>query len=270
MNRRLKLIVQQLRIIKYLLVADLSNQAPKPLFDCCVCGAKNVEMLPVPAHYLGEWQKHQTIHNPFFLETMHLEHYLCSRCFCTDRDRLYALYLNNHYTLKNDTEIKLIDIAPSYALRNFIKSKKNIRYRSMDLMREDVDDRLDITDMCSYNNEQFDFFICSHVLEHVSNDKKAIQELFRITKKGGEGIIMVPINLQLENTLENPACTDIDYRWKYFFQDDHIRMYAKNDFLKRLTNEGFEVKQLGQQYFSSTMFSKNAIFPTSVLYVVKK
>lgn len=270
MNRRLNLIVQQLKVIKYLLVADLSKQVPKPLFDCCVCGSKNVEMLPVPAHYLGQWQKYQTIHNPFFLETMNLEHYLCSKCFSTDRDRLYALYLKNHYLPKANGEIKFIDIAPAYALRNFIKSNKNILYRSIDLVRADVDDRLDITDMHTYDDGQFNFFICSHVLEHVPDDIKAMQELYRITKAGGQGIVMVPINLQLEKTIEERQCNDTAYRWKYFFQDDHVRMYAKKNFVERLVSAGFNVSQLAIEYFSKEAFLKNAIYPTSVLYVVNK
>ncbi len=140
----------------------------------------------------------------------------------------------------------------------------------MDLVRSDVDDNLDITNMHAYNNEQFDFFICSHVLEHIPDDIKAMKELFRVLKKDGKGIVMVPINLQLKESMENPSCTDEALRWKYFFQGDHVRMYAKEDFINRLMSVGFNVEQLGIDYFSKQAFEKNAIWPTSVLYVVSK
>ncbi len=269
MNRRFDLIYNQLKVIKYLLFADLSKQAEKQLFDCPVCEAKAVEMYPVPAHFLGQWQKYQTIHNPIFFETMNLEHYLCSKCFSPDRDRLYALYLNE-FISEVSHEINLLDIAPSNGLRSFLKNNKRVVYRSMDLMMENVDDKLDITDMHSYPDEQFDFFICSHVLEHIPDDIKAMRELYRITAKGGKGIVMVPINLQLENTMEDNNCTNTDLRWKYFFQDDHVRMYARKDFIERLGSAGFNVKQLDKGYFSEEVFLKNAVYPTSVLYVVEK
>jgi SAM-dependent methyltransferase len=200
---------------------------------------------------------------------MNLQHYLCSKCFSPDRDRLYALYFKNYLSAAG-SKIHMLDIAPAGALRNFIKKQTNVLYRSMDLMMDNVDDRLDITDMHTYNNGQFDFFICSHVLEHIPDDVQAMRELYRVTKKGGQGIVMVPINLALEETLEDPSCNDTAYRWKYFFQDDHVRMYAKQDFVQRLCSARFTVNQLDQQFFTEAVFLKNAIHPTSVLYIVEK
>ena len=269
MSPRIKEIIHHLKTIKYLITVKQYSGNNKKLFDCAVCGAQNIEMLPVPGLFLGQWQRHQTIHNPFFLETMNLEHYLCSKCFSPDRDRLYALYLND-YLFTQKQKLNLLDIAPSHALRNYLKGKSNLHYRSMDLMMEDVDDRLDITNMYAYKNEQFDFFICSHVLEHIPDDIKAMKELYRITKTGGRGIVMVPINLQLDRTVENPQSIDTSYRWKYFFQDDHVRMYAKKDFIKRLTSAGFKVNQLNTFNFLKATYAQHAIFPTSVLYVVEK
>lgn len=268
MQRRFKLILDEVRKIKYLMVADLSKRRYKDLFDCPVCDGRDVQMQPVSAYYLAQWQEHQTIHNPFFLETMNLAHYLCADCLSADRDRLYALYLEKY--LQGRTQTSLLDIAPAQALANFIKSRTGVSYRSMDLMMENVDDHFDITNMRGYQDGQFDFFICSHVLEHIPDDIKAMQELYRVTKTGGKGIVMVPINLQLEETIEDPHCTDTAYRWKHFFQDDHVRMYAKDNFIHRLSSAGFTVQQLGISYFGEQVFKQYAIHPTSVLYVVNK
>ena len=140
----------------------------------------------------------------------------------------------------------------------------------MDLLMKEVDDNFDITDMNGYTDGQFDFFICSHVLEHIPDDRKALQELFRVLKPSGTGIAMVPINLGIERTLEDPSITDIAGRWKYFGQDDHVRMYAKKEFISRLESAGFKTTLLDVDYFGAEAFKKAGIYPSTVLYVVTK
>jgi SAM-dependent methyltransferase len=259
--------LNKLRLIKQVLLSKPPVEDKTAIFNCSVCGAVNVKMHPLPIYYFEHWQKNQTVHNPFFIETMNIANYMCPKCYASDRDRLYALYFKQ-YTAEKKGTIQFLDIAPANGLKTFIKALPNIKYRTMDLMMPGVDDHLDITNMHTYHDEQFDFFLCSHVLEHIQDDKKAISELHRILKKGGKGITMVPVNLQLQETIEDINCIDIALRWKNFFQDDHVRMYAKNDFLNRLTSGGFTVEQLDINYFGKEAFEKYAIYPTSVLYVV--
>ncbi|HER25177.1 MAG TPA: class I SAM-dependent methyltransferase [Candidatus Atribacteria bacterium] len=52
----------------------------------------------------------------------------------------------------------------------------------------DCNIRLDIADM-NFEDNFFDVIICTHVLEHVKDDQKAISELFRVLKPGGEAIL---------------------------------------------------------------------------------
>lgn len=261
--------LNKLRIIKQVLLSKPPAKDTEAIYNCPVCGATGVRMHPLSKDLLVNWQKFQTVHNPLFIETMNLGFYQCSQCYTTDRNRLYALYLKS-WLNKAGSKIKLLDIAPDKELTDFLKSYPAVEYRSMDLMRETADDRLDITNMHLYADGQYDFFICSHVLEHIPDDIKAMKELYRILKKGGKGIVMVPLNLQLKETAEDPSCTDEALRWKYFFQYDHVRMYAKEDFISRLMSVGFTVEQLGVDYFSEETFKQNAIYPTSVLYVVNK
>jgi len=255
--------------VKQVFLSKPPGENKEAVYNCPVCGATNIRIHALPIHFFAQWQKYQTVHNPFFIETMNIEHYMCSKCFASDRDRLYAIYLQ-HYLDTVMYKVKFLDIAPAPALRTFLKNNINVAYRSMDLMMAEVDDNLDITNMHAYSDEQFDFFICSHVLEHIPDDTKAMAELYRVLKKGGQGIAMVPINLQLQETMEDPACTDEVLRWKYFFQDDHVRMYAKEDYISRLMSVGFTVEQLDINYFGKEVFERNAIWPTSVLYVVNK
>jgi hypothetical protein len=97
-----------------------------------------------------------------------------------------------------------------------------------------------------------------------------MKELYRILKPGGKGIAMVPINLGLAQTMEDPFCADIPTRWKLYGQHDHVRMYSKNDFISRLENVGFKVERLDVNFFGKDSFFKAAIYPTSVLYIVNK
>ena len=140
----------------------------------------------------------------------------------------------------------------------------------MDLFMEDVDDKLDITNMELYENDRFDIILCSHVLEHIENDRKALSEIFRVLKPNGFAIIMVPINLELDHDLENPEWTSIADRWRYYGQDDHVRMYSKSGFVKKLEQTGFIVQQHGIEYFGENTFQKYGIHNRSVLYVVEK
>jgi ubiquinone/menaquinone biosynthesis C-methylase UbiE len=53
-----------------------------------------------------------------------------------------------------------------------------------------------------FKDATYDFIFASHVLEHVPDDKKAIQEIRRILKPGGIAILPVPI--VCEKTVEYP------------------------------------------------------------------
>jgi SAM-dependent methyltransferase len=256
---------------------DKIEQVKTGPYSCPLCNESGIDMLPVYTvfgdamrTFFSEYQRNQSIHNIFLYETFNMADYGCSNCRANDKDRLYALFIDRFFKENPGVEVNLLDIAPSPQLAAFLKKVPQIRYRSMDLYMEGVDDKVDITSMDIYKDEHFDFFICSHVLEHIPEDLKAMRELHRVLKSGGKGIVMVPINFGVKETLEDPYCTDIPTRWKYFGQDDHIRIYAKKDFISRLQSVGFKVDLLDINYFSSEVFEKNAIYPTSVLYVVTK
>jgi predicted SAM-dependent methyltransferase len=167
-------------------------------------------------------------------------------------------------------KLKLIDFAPHDSLRNYLKKDDFIEYRCADLFMDDVDDKVDLTDMSIYESNTIDMFICSHILEHIKDDVKAMRELYRILKVGGWGIVMVPILLSLNDDFEEDRFQSDDEKWKYFMQDDHVRMYSKTGFLEKLRSVGFNIKELGESYFGKDSFYKHGIQSRSVLYVVEK
>ncbi|MEO7839402.1 MAG: class I SAM-dependent methyltransferase [Anaerolineales bacterium] len=240
-------------------------------YQCPVCENEINEFLPLSS-YLEENKKKYG--NPFTfddVETINPIQYQCPICGASDRSRLYALYLIKAlHTYSSKENLTLLDIAPSPPLKRFLLSFPNIKYVSADKDMSDVDITVDITDMNVIQTESFDLFICSHVLEHVEDDKKALSELFRILKPGGFGILMVPINLKIKNIDEDPNITDVGERWRRFGQYDHVRLYSKMGFIDRVKQAGFEINQYGIDYFGENAFLQHGISPKSILYVVEK
>lgn len=229
----------------------------------------------MPEFYIETPLKYGFPFGPAESETCNYQNYACPFCQATDRERLYALYFRTYLETVKSNELKIIDFAPSAALSTFIRQQiaalpKQISYRTADYSGIDVDDKIDITDMGTYASDQFDFFICSHVLEHVTDDRKALRELYRILKANGRGILMVPIIIGLEQTDEDPTVTDEGERWRRFGQDDHVRVYAKQDFVSRIAESGFRLQQYGKDFFGEETFQRAGITSQSVLYVVEK
>ena len=241
-------------------------------YRCPVCNSRVNAFQPLPAYFIENPKKYGWPFKDEDAETCNVQDYSCPSCQATDRDRLYALYLRDYVTrLQVEGLIKIVDFAPSLPLSRFIrKLRKDISYRTADLFEEDVDDRVDITELRPYEDNQFDFFLCSHVLEHVPDDRKALRELYRILKPGGRGILMVPIILSLTEIDEDPTVIDEGERWRRFGQNDHVRLYAKQGFVERMREAGFLVHECGREFFGQELFARNGITDQSVLYVVEK
>lgn len=238
---------------------------------CPVCGKRVKGFLPLSQYYASNKMRWGNPYNCEDAETLNYRHYSCPHCAAADRDRLYALYLRRALApLCANKAIVLLDIAPSAPLRALLLRDKRVVYRSADLYARGVDDIVDITSMSIYAENTYDAFVCSHVLEHVEDDRKALSELFRILKPDGWGILMVPINLAIDEIDEDPSVTDEAERWRRFGQFDHVRLYSKRGFLQRVKEAGFSVDQLGIDWFGNQAFQRHGITSKSVLYVVEK
>ncbi|WP_081346601.1 class I SAM-dependent methyltransferase [Nitrosospira multiformis] len=198
------------------------------------------------------------------------ETYACTNCGASDRERLYALWIDQQIE-KNffPKSTHTIHIAPEAVLSGKLKSLDLFDYKTADLLMGAVDYKVDMMNM-PFDDESFDFFICSHVLEHVENDSQAIKELYRITKPGGCGILMAPIIVGLEKTVEDPSVKDEAGRWRLYGQNDHVRLYAHDDYVHKIQSNGFHVEELGESYFGKKVFHSLGLKRTSILYVVSR
>jgi len=85
-----------------------------------------------------------------------------------------------------------------------------------------------------FKNDSFDRIICSEVMEHVPDDRKACSELFRVLKPGGRIAITVPTYF---NELVYDALT-----FEYFSTPGgHIRKYTPKQLAEIMKDCGFEI-----------------------------
>ena len=116
---------------------------------------------------------------------------------------------------------------------------KNLDYTTTDLNSPIADVKADICNLPFQDNE-FNFIICNHVLEHIPDDTKAMQEIYRVLAPGGTAILQVPYKADLEKTFEDNSITDPKERAKIFGQYDHVRVYGM-DYFAKLEQIGFVV-----------------------------
>lgn len=258
-------------LVHFLMHGKAEGRLAQPKYKCPVCSKRHNGFLPISSYYQENRNKYGYPYTFDDQETINPTQYICPSCNSSDRCRLYALYITKILELNSfENNLSLLDIAPSQPLKKFLLKSPQIKYQSADKYMESVDLVVDITDMSEVLSESYDMFICSHVLEHVVDDKKALSELFRILKPGGIGILMVPIVLRIEQIDEDPTITDEETRWRRFGQFDHVRLYSKKGFIERVQEAGFTVYQYGVDYFGEEAFTECGISTKSILYIVRK
>jgi SAM-dependent methyltransferase len=152
---------------------------------------------------------------------------------------LLCLYFERHPELLR-SGTRLLHFAPEYSLAMLLRDRDGLDYVSADLDSPLADDQVDITHL-PYADAHFDATLCCHVLEHVPDDRAAIEELWRVLQPGGWAIVMVPVDETLDATFEDPSITDPAERQRLFGQHDHVRLYGA-DLPRRLSESGFSVR----------------------------
>jgi SAM-dependent methyltransferase len=187
---------------------------------------------------------------------------VCPICLSHARHRFAWIYLNSYTNLKDGSPKRLLHFAPETEFAKQFKEMPSIDYLSADLESPHAIERIDITQI-NHPDTSFDIVYCSHVLEHVAEDRKAMSEIFRILKPGGWALIQVPISNQ--STFEDLSITDPRERARLFGQQDHVRVYGM-DIKERLTATGFNVEVVFAQKLIDTKTMSPEKFETLGLY----
>jgi len=169
------------------------------------------------------------------------ENVLSPSTLSLERHRLLWLYLKKE-TNFFAKPLKLLHFAPEQAFYKRFKKLGNLEYTTTDLNSPLADVKADICNL-PFQDNSFDVILCNHVLEHIPNDTKAMQELYRVMKPGGWGIFQIPQDLKRKKTFEDDTITDKKERARIFGQYDHVRIYGR-DYFDKLRNIGFIVEEL--------------------------
>jgi predicted SAM-dependent methyltransferase len=163
---------------------------------------------------------------------------LCPICESQERHRLNWVYLRRHTNLFDGSPRRLLHVAPEANLEERFRRVSNVDYVSADLVASRAMVQMDLMDI-DFPEDWFDVIFCSHVLEHVADDRRAMRELRRVLKPGGWALLPIP-PIRIEKTTEDPGVTDPEERRRRFGQHDHVRRYGR-DYVDRLREAGFRV-----------------------------
>ncbi len=163
---------------------------------------------------------------------------VCPVCLSHDRHRLAWIYLNSRTNLTDSSPKKLLHFAPETEFTKKFKKIPGIDYLSADLVSPHAMVKMDIIAI-DWPDSSFNIVYCSHVLEHVREDRKAMSEIFRVLKSGGWALIQVPISE--DGSLEYPSITEPGERKRLSWQSKHVRRYGL-DIKDRLAAAGFDVE----------------------------
>lgn len=166
---------------------------------------------------------------------------VCLNCGSTERYRLLYFYLlkeTDFFTRKTNT---FVDIGPRNSLTNLLKPLGEINDISVDLVFGKARLQADVLNLPLASGIA-DYLLCYHVLEHVTDYKRALSEIYRVMKPEATAFIQVPIDISRSGILETPTNSP-EERLKLFGQEDHLRIFGDN-FAEVLDAVEFETKRI--------------------------
>lgn len=185
-----------------------------------------------------------------------------------ERHRLLWLYLQRESDFFS-AKRRLLHFAPEQAFYQRFKKMPQLDYVTTDLHSPLADVKADICQL-PFEDNSFDMILCNHVLEHIPDDQKAMQELYRVLKPGGLGIFQIPQDRSRATTFQDDSITEPKERAAIFGQYDHVRVYGM-DYFDRLSQVGFQVKAVDYTaQFSEEEIQKYGLAAGELLPVCSK
>jgi len=242
---------------------SMNNDVLNGKYCCPICGDTTFPLLPVGSEFpvlqeldvIGSGHRFQR----------------CHRCKGSDRDRLVFLYLK-HYTnlIDSDENYNFLHVAPEDCLARIFLNKKNLNYLPIDSFEHGYKypNYLIQMDLLNLNisDNSMDYVMCNHVLQDITDDVKAMQEIYRVLKPEGTAILQVPISNKIAKTVEHIG--EISYRESEILYGHrfHKRIYAQGDYLTRLESVGFKTNVISV----TDNIILNSINPREKIFAVTK
>ena len=146
----------------------------------------------------------------------------CPGCHSLERHRFMWLHMTERLELRRRRGA-VLHVAPEPCIRNALAGQPGVGYLGIDRFDDAAEAPVDLTDL-PYADRAFDLVICSHVLEHIEDDRRAMTEIARVLRPGGHAIVLVPIDRERETTYEDPAITAPAARLAAFGHPYHVRV----------------------------------------------
>jgi len=226
---------------------------------CIVCGRQskfesfgNVTQLTLKHHVIGHGKR---------------SHAVCPHCGCLDRIR-WCIYVMAKYTNIFDSSCTVLHFAPERHIENFIRTNEKCSYITADIVQKRAMLQIDITNI-PFRDETFDYLIVNHVLEHISNEALAIQELKRVLKPKGMLILSFPICMDID-TYEDANIKSDEDRLQAYGLKDHVRLYGR-DFKERLSAYGITIEiKSPKDELEENAISRYGFIRDDILMICKK
>lgn len=222
-----------------------TKRKKNPLLVCDFCAYAGDDFLPdgTQSHAL-------TVHN--VIGGGYRNNNICPRCGSFDRERSLFRAINKHF--RPEEKFTLLHMAPEHRLSSAIaRTFLNATIICADISPKEAHIiKADLTNL-QLPDQSIDLMICSHILEHIPDDQKALSEVRRVLKPDGVAILQTPYSLTIHASLEDARLNQSPAQKAHWFgQDDHVRLYSLGDILKRARSAGLKPAFMTQNEFGDT------------------
>lgn len=162
----------------------------------------------------------------------------CPACGALERHRLLALAMARGFVDFRGQDV--LHFAPDAIIVRMVADQAPASNATADLEPGRADQILNIENL-ALADASLDRIICSHVLEHV-DDQRALAELWRVLRPGGQIVIMLPVIEAWATTYEDAALATPADRERHFGQWDHLRWFGA-DVRQRITAQRFKCRE---------------------------